>query len=71
VCYINIVVFLTVIPIHIGLLSSKIHNGDNTPKDRAKNLSAPLCIVIRVIQNTVHHVYLIPAVSRLSLDKLE
>jgi hypothetical protein len=29
----NIVVFLTAISIRIGLLSSKIHNGDDTPKD--------------------------------------
>jgi hypothetical protein len=29
----NIVVFLTAIFIHIGLLSSEIHNGDDTPKD--------------------------------------
>ena len=33
VYYINMVVFLTAISIRIGLLSSKIHNGDDTPKD--------------------------------------
>jgi hypothetical protein len=32
------VVFLTAISIHIGLLSSKIHNGDDTPKDIPNNL---------------------------------
>jgi hypothetical protein len=29
----KIIVFLTVISIRIRLLSSKIHNGDDTPKD--------------------------------------
>jgi len=29
----NIVVSLTVTSIRIGLLSSKIHNGDDTPKE--------------------------------------
>ena len=29
----SIVVFLTAISIRTGLLSSKIHNGDGTPKD--------------------------------------
>jgi len=33
VCYINIDVFLTAISTGIGLLSSKIHNGDDTPKE--------------------------------------
>jgi len=33
VYYINIFVFLTAISIRIGLLSSKIHNGDGTRKD--------------------------------------
>jgi hypothetical protein len=32
----NIVVLLTAISIRIGLLSSKIHNGDDTPKDWQK-----------------------------------
>jgi len=35
VCYI-IVVFLTAISIGIGLFSSKIHNGDDTPKGGGK-----------------------------------
>jgi len=29
----NIFVFLTAMSIHIGLLSSEIHNGDGTAKD--------------------------------------
>jgi len=29
----NIVVFLTAFSIRVSLLSSKIHNGDDTPKD--------------------------------------
>jgi hypothetical protein len=37
VYYINIVVFLTAISIGNGLLSSKIHNRDGTPKDLKLN----------------------------------
>jgi len=33
----NIVVFLTAFSIRVSLLSSKIHNGDDTPKGYIRN----------------------------------
>jgi hypothetical protein len=46
----NVVVFLTVMSIRIGLLSSKIHNGDDTPNDTNSFL------LINTIISLVHKV---------------